>query len=216
MKNRFRNHIKNLFLPCVGFSMAVGFVSAILATVFKLAAEAVIRISGLLYGKADKNPLLIALLVLGAAAVGFIASLILSRSRTCRGGGIPTSVAAIRGIVSFKWLASILLLPISALLTFLCGVPLGTEGPCVQMGTAVGDGVIRCFGKKRHKGWQRYVMTGGASAGFSVATGSPISAIIFSVEELRQRTGISKAVIDILRRNHVLDELSETNQYSLF
>lgn len=39
---------------------------------------------------------------------------------------------------------------------------------------------------------------------------------IFSVEELRQRTGISKAVIDILRRNHVLDELSETNQYSLF
>ena len=39
---------------------------------------------------------------------------------------------------------------------------------------------------------------------------------IFSIEELRQRTGISKTVVEILRRNHVLDELSETNQYSLF
>lgn len=39
---------------------------------------------------------------------------------------------------------------------------------------------------------------------------------IFSVEELRQKTGISKAVIEILRRNHVLDNLSETNQFSLF
>ena len=39
---------------------------------------------------------------------------------------------------------------------------------------------------------------------------------IYSVEELRQRTGISKSVIEILRRNHVLDELSETNQFSMF
>ncbi len=39
---------------------------------------------------------------------------------------------------------------------------------------------------------------------------------IYSVEELRERTGISKAVIEILRRNHVLDGLSETNQLSFF
>jgi len=39
---------------------------------------------------------------------------------------------------------------------------------------------------------------------------------IFSVEDLRERTGISKSVIEILRRNHVLDDLSETNQFSLF
>ena len=39
---------------------------------------------------------------------------------------------------------------------------------------------------------------------------------IYSIEELRQHTGISKTVIEILRRNHVLDGLSETNQFSLF
>ncbi len=39
---------------------------------------------------------------------------------------------------------------------------------------------------------------------------------IYSIEDLRQHTGISKAVIELLRRNHVLDGLSETNQFSLF
>ncbi len=39
---------------------------------------------------------------------------------------------------------------------------------------------------------------------------------IYSIEELRERTGISKAVIELLRRNHVLDELAETNQFSFF
>ncbi len=39
---------------------------------------------------------------------------------------------------------------------------------------------------------------------------------INSIEELRERTGISKTVIEILRKNHVLDGLSETNQLSFF
>ena len=39
---------------------------------------------------------------------------------------------------------------------------------------------------------------------------------IFSVEDLRLHSGVSKTVIEILRRNHVLDDLSETNQFSMF
>ena len=39
---------------------------------------------------------------------------------------------------------------------------------------------------------------------------------LYSIEELRLRTGISKTVIEILRRNHVLDNLTETNQFSFF
>ncbi len=39
---------------------------------------------------------------------------------------------------------------------------------------------------------------------------------IYSVEDLRERSGVSKTVIEVLRRNHVLDGLSETNQFTLF
>ncbi len=186
MKNRLSNHIKNLLMPCLAFSMLAGFLSAILITAFKLATAWVVRLSTTLYGAVRSNPLWLPLLVLGSALLGLAASFILSRSRSCRGGGIPTSVAAIRGIVSFRWIASVFVLPVSALLTFFCGLPLGTEGPCVQMGTAIGDGVIKCCGTEKHKGWRRYIMTGGASAGFSIATSSPITAILFSMEELHK------------------------------
>ena len=37
---------------------------------------------------------------------------------------------------------------------------------------------------------------------------------IYSVEDLRNGAGLSRSVIDILRRTHVLDDLSETNQFS--
>ena len=186
MKNRLLNHIKNLLLPCLIFSVLAGFFSAVIITVFKILAEWAVHLSVSAYAIVREDPKWLALLILGAAAIGLISSIILSRSSTCMGGGIPTSVAAIRGIVSFKWVATLVLLPLAALLSYLAGIPLGTEGPCVQMGTAVGDGVSRCGGEK-NRSWRRYIMTGGAAAGFSIATVSPISAIIFSMEELHKR-----------------------------
>ena len=38
----------------------------------------------------------------------------------------------------------------------------------------------------------------------------------FSIEDLRHRASLTKAVIEILQRNNVLDGLSETNQFSFF
>ena len=200
MQNHLYNNTKTI-LPYLGFSIVAGFLSAIVGTAFKFGAEGVVHLSAAIYDAVQHHPLWIPVLVIGSAGLGLLASMIVSLAKSCKGGGIPTSVAAVRGIVSFHWLTSILLLPFSAFLTFFCGLPLGTEGPCVQMGTAIGDGMIQCFGSKKHRGWRRYVMTGGASAGFSIATGSPISAILFSVEELHKHfsplllTGVSISVM---------------------
>ena len=40
--------------------------------------------------------------------------------------------------------------------------------------------------------------------------------VIFSIQELREKSGISKSIVELLRRNGVLGGLSETNQISLF
>lgn len=206
MKNHSSHYIKNLLLPCLTFSVLTGVLSALLITAFQWAAARIIEISVRLYGAVRANPTWIPCLLLGAAALGLISALILSASRTCRGGGIPTSIAAIQGVIHFKWLASVLVLPFSALLSFLGGLPLGTEGPCVQMGTGVGDGVVRLFGRKKYVGWRRYMMTGGASAGFSLVTGAPISAILFSMEELHKR--ISPLLFSVVSISVVASQIS--------
>lgn len=187
MRKRILDNIMNLFLPCIALSVAAGVFSAIIITAFRLVAETVIGLSAEIYAAIRENPIWLPILVLGAAAVGFIASLLYFLSQSCRGGGIPSSVATIRGVFNFKWWVCILLLPVSALMSFFSGLPLGTEGPCVQLGTAVGDGVTKCFAPKKQKGWRRYIMTGGASAGFSIAASSPITAIIFAMEELHKQ-----------------------------
>ena len=39
---------------------------------------------------------------------------------------------------------------------------------------------------------------------------------IWSVDDLKRYSGISRAVVEILERNNVLSELSATNQMTLF
>lgn len=187
MNDKKSHYIKNLLLPCLTFSVITGVFSALLISLFQWSAKHIINISAHIYDAVRANPKWLFCLIIGAAAIGFISSIILSLSRTCRGGGIPTAIAAIRGITNLNWLTSIFVLPISALMTFLCGVPLGTEGPSVQMGTAVGHGVVRLLGGKKHIGWRRYIMTGGAASGFSLVTGAPVTSILFSMEELHNR-----------------------------
>ena len=41
-------------------------------------------------------------------------------------------------------------------------------------------------------------------------------ASFFSVEDLQIRAKLTKSVIDILRKNNVLDDLNETDQLSMF
>ena len=205
MKKYHSHYIKNLLLPCLIFSIITGVISSLLVMAFKIASSHVVELSVRIYEYVRENPMLLPLLIVGAVGLGFVASLIISFSHSCRGGGIPTSIAAIRGIVNFNWIKSVFFLPISALISFLAGVPLGTEGPCVQMGTAIGDGVVQVIGGKKHRGWRRYMMVGGAASGFGLATGSPITAIIFSMEELHKT--ISPLLFSVVSISVIVSQL---------
>lgn len=187
MRENRSGYVKNLLLPCVAFSALVGMLTAVVVFIFKILSYSVIGLSELLYGYVREHPVWLPAVLVGAALIGVIAWLLLRGDSDCRGGGIPTAVAALRGFTPLKWVKSAFLMPLSALMTFFVGVPLGNEGPCVQMGTALGQGTVRMFGGKRHQAWRRYIMTGGACAGFANATGAPVTGILFAVEEAHRR-----------------------------
>lgn len=186
MRKNQATYIKKSIIPCLGLSMIAGALSATLIFLFKLAYTAVINLSAQIYSAVRANPAYLPLLILGAVVLGLLAAAILKYEPSARGGGIPTSVAILRGLISFHWLKNIITLFSSAMITYLCGVPLGTEGPSVQMGTAVGRGTVRIFAKN-HLAWDRYIMTGGACAGFACATGAPLSGIFFAFEDAHRR-----------------------------
>ena len=180
------NYFVNLIFPAVVFGSVTGILTALVITLYKLCAKHVIAASEAGYHFLGKNPLLILPVILFLLALAFLFSFIYKKEPDLKGGGIPASIGILRGILPFKWLRSVIGTFLISLMNFLIGVPLGNEGPSVQMGTAIGRGSVFSFAKK-HRAWDRYSMTGGACAGFSVATGAPISGIMFAIEEAHQR-----------------------------
>lgn len=184
---------KNL-IAFIAFPAIIGILSGFLIFIFKITATLVMSLSGNIYSFVRENPIYLPLLVLGSALIGLISAMILKYAKECRGGGIPTAIASIRGLVPLKWMQGIFAVFASSMLTYLSGIPLGNEGPSVQMGAALGKGSSELLGKKK-RAYERYLMTGGASSGFAIATGAPLSGIIFAFEELHRKSNVSLIIV---------------------
>lgn len=207
-------------MPCLLLSTLTGIFTGALIFLFKAAASFVISSSETIYEYARANPKAVPFLLIGAAVLGFLAAILLRKVPDARGGGIPTAIATLRGLIPFNWVKSIVFVFISSMITYFGGIPLGNEGPSVQMGTAVGRGTVSLFAKK-HPAWDRYIMTGGACAGFAAATGSPITGILFAIEEAHLRISpmifmsAAMTVISGAATTQALCELTE-RQFSMF
>ena len=182
----YNNYFVNLIFPALIFGSFTGILTSLFVTLFKLCAKYVILFSKSTYEFLGNHLYLIPVALFVAFGVAVVLALICKKEPSLRGGGIPTSIEALRGLSSFKWLRDLIGAFFLPLVSFTFGVPLGTEGPSVLIGTAAGGGSVSLLARK-HTAWDKYAMTGGASAGFSVATGSPISGIMFAIEEVHGR-----------------------------
>lgn len=186
MKNRNKGHFISLIFPAFIFGSVTGILTAVMITFYKLCAKNVIELSETGYHYLREHLYFVPIVIIGLFCAAVIFACCYKRLANLRGGGIPTSIGVLRGIISFHWLKNLIGTFFLSLTSFLIGVPLGNEGPSVQMGTAIGRGGVFLAAKK-HRAWDRYSMTGGACSGFAVATGAPISGIMFAIEEAHQR-----------------------------
>lgn len=184
--NKLKGRFFNLTFPAILFGAITGILTAVVIIAYKFVAKFVIAFSQDSYAFLRNKLYLIPLVLIGFYFIALLFAFIYKKQPRVRGGGIPSSIALLRGIVTFKWLRTLIGVFFMSLTSFLIGVPLGNEGPSVLMGTAVGKGSVNLFAKK-HPAWSKYSMTGGACAGFAVATGAPVSGILFAIEEAHQR-----------------------------
>ena len=185
-----KTYLYNLLFPALIYATLTGVCVGTCIVIFKFCASHIIHASGTVYALLREHPgyLPIAVGVLFACAV--LCAVVYRFHSNLRGGGIPTSIGILRGLIPFRWIYNFCGVFAMSMLTFFLGVPLGTEGPSVQIGTALGRGVTRMGSRtagKKHAAWDRYLMTAGACAGFCTATDAPISGMMFAIEEAHQR-----------------------------
>ena len=181
---KYKEYISHI-VPVLGYGVACGSLTGALIFFFKLAASYLEKLSRAIYPWARSSPIRILLLFAALAAFALIMAFIHKLVPASKGGGIPRSEGILRGVLPFKWLATLIATAVGSFISFFCGLPLGSEGPAVLMGTSVGSMCGNIGGK--YSAWNRYVMTGGAGAGFAVATGAPLSAMLFALEEIHKR-----------------------------
>lgn len=104
------------------------------------------------------------------------------------GSGIPQTELALAGrltIAPSSWVRVLAAKFAGCWLALVSGLSLGREGPCVQMGGAVGALIARSAGHSEAK--ENPWIIGGAAAGLAAAFGAPVAGIVFAFEEMRNR-----------------------------
>lgn len=207
-------------LPFIGHGIVTGLVVGVIIFFFKLIAEKLEEASHHIYEGAKGNPLQTVLIFLGLIGIASLMYLLHKKIPEVKGGGIPRSEGILRGILKLRWFPTFIGTLIGSLMSFFAGLPLGSEGPSVLIGTSVAHGLNP---QKRGEATNREIMTGGACAGFAVATGSPLTAILFVLEEVHRRitpsllliassaalcaTGVNYALCEIFEINPILFDI---------
>lgn len=184
-RNDYKNYFKNVFVPVLVYGAFTGLLVGTVVYFFKWVAEWLTEQSQQIYRYAQQNPWIAVAVVAGALVLAYVAFWLQKWAPETKGGGIPRAEGVLRGILTFRWLRTGIAVLVNSWISFFAGLPLGSEGPSVLLGTAIGGGT--CKLPLSHDSWDRYIMTGGACAGFAVATSAPVTGLLFALEEAHKR-----------------------------
>lgn len=185
MKEKYRYYLKNVTAPVLVYGAFTGLLVGTVVYFFKLGAEWLSEKSAEIYHAAQANPWIIFAVIGGAVVLAVAAYFLQLWASETKGGGIPRAEGVLRGVLTFRWFRTAVAVFVNSWISFFAGLPLGSEGPSVLLGTAIGGGTSKL--PLSHDSWNRYIMTGGACAGFAVATVAPVTGILFALEEAHKR-----------------------------
>lgn len=169
--------------------LAVGLGAGISISVFRylLAGSEILRpviYHNLREAMADGQWQWLALYILSFIIIAYLLKLIVAREPMCTGSGIPQIKGILQGDMSMRWFSVLWSKIIGGVLAIGAGMSLGREGPSVQIGACVGQGLSQT---SRRTGFEsRILMTAGAGAGLAAAFNAPLAGVIFGLEEMQK------------------------------
>lgn len=169
--------------------LAVGLGAGISISVFRylLAGSEILRpviYHNLREALADGQCQWLALYILSFIIIAYLLKLIVAREPMCTGSGIPQIKGILQGDMSMRWFSVLWSKIIGGVLAIGAGMSLGREGPSVQIGACVGQGLSQTSRRTRFE--SRILMTAGAGAGLAAAFNAPLAGVIFGLEEMQK------------------------------
>lgn len=178
-------HWQDFRLKLFGEGILIGLLVGLIVVAFRYLLEQAEMLRTVVYGylQAGYWPLTL-LWFLGLFVIAYLLNWIVTVEPMAAGSGIPQVKGIILGLMKMKWLRVLLYKFIGGVLAIGAGLSLGREGPSIQLGATIGQGLSRNLGRSKME--ERYLLTSGASAGLAAAFNAPLAGVMFSLEELHK------------------------------
>ena len=199
--------LKNLKYRLILDSLIVGTVVGIIIVIHRIILSTLTPMFVNFYQKASENYILIPILFIILIILGFVVGRMVKKQPMISGSGIPQVEGILTRNLKQNWFNVLVYKFIGGLICLGAGLSLGREGPSVQMGACIGEGISEKTKKLDNE--KKYLITSGASAGLSAAFNAPISGVMFSLEETHKNFSslvlvsamISALVADFISKN---------------
>jgi H+/Cl- antiporter ClcA len=186
MRNNYKiltdNYFENTLI--VFKSLLVGVVAGGVTVLYRITLTFAEQFAFGMYGFLENNirffPIVIIALCLAAYFVGYL----VSKDKMISGSGIPQLEGILKGYFGNRksWLHTLCSKFLGGAIAIAAGLSLGREGPSIQLGTCVAEGLGKKIGKGRLE--RKILMASGASAGLAAAFNAPMAGVIFALEEI--------------------------------
>ncbi len=173
---------RNLKFRLVIESLLIGVLTGIIISVFRKATQFLSSKFLLLYEFGQSSYLHAGIVLLLLMVVGLIVGIMVKIDPKIGGSGIPQVAGELRGLIKTDWRRILPLKYFGGILSVSAGLKIGREGPSIQMGAAVGQGFSEVF--KRPKTEKTFLISSGAAAGLAAAFNTPLSGLVFALEEV--------------------------------
>ncbi len=125
------------------------------------------------------------LVIIILALLGILVGFMSKEENMISGSGIPQVKGRVINKLKMNWFRILIYKFAGGVLALSAGLSLGREGPSVQIGASIGEGIAESTYKKMPVK-KEFLITAGASAGLSAAFNSPLSGIVFALEEIHR------------------------------
>ncbi len=178
--NRWHRFRSRLIVEGAIVGMATGF--AVVA--YRWILTMVMELSGRVFLAVRSDLRLIVPFFLVLILISWIIKKMITQEPLIKGSGIPQVEAFLLNLLPMKSMKIIMYKIVGSVLSIGSGLSLGREGPSIQLGASVGKGISSLLGRKKIE--ERFLVTGGATAGLAAAFNAPLAGVMFSLEEVHK------------------------------
>jgi H+/Cl- antiporter ClcA len=173
----------NIFhLKTLAKGLLIGLLVGAVITLYRIALVKAEAFAFVFYEYFRQRLYLIPVMVLLLGLCGYFIGALKQRYKMIGGSGIPQTKGIILGYFKQSWLGTLVAKFAGGVISVGAGLALGREGPSIQLGACVAEGVSK---RLSHSPTERKILiSSGASAGLAAAFNAPMSGAMFVLEEL--------------------------------